>query len=67
MRCTIIVLLALALVGCTSAVKMQKASTGETAQCGPYGFGLAFGGAQLAARESQCISDYQRQGYERMP
>lgn len=60
-----LVALCLAVSACSAPVTMRNPTTGQTAQCGPYGFGLAFGGAQLAAREGQCINDFQRQGFER--
>lgn len=53
--------------GCmTSPVTLRHAQTGQTVKCGPY---RAFGDFALpsALRESQCIQDFQRQGYERVP
>jgi hypothetical protein len=56
----------LLVAGCTtSAVEMRNPLTGQVAKCGPYGFGLAFGGLHTAERERGCIADYQRQGFER--
>jgi len=51
---------------CTEPVKMRNAATGEIASCGPYKNGIITG-AWAAEREARCISDYQRQGFERMP
>jgi hypothetical protein len=63
-----ITLLAMVVIisGCTEAVTMQNKATGETATCGPYKNGIITG-AWAAQREAQCISDYQRQGYDRVP
>jgi len=49
------------LAGCTSAVHMRNAATGATATCGPYADTI-----NAPAYEHQCISDYQRQGFERV-
>ena len=54
---------ATALVGCTAAVKLRH-SNGRTATCGPY---LITMSQDVAAREARCLSDYQRQGFERAP
>lgn len=53
------------LAGCTSAVTLRHPD-GRSVRCGPYN---AFGVHTISAahRESQCISDYQRQGFERAP
>jgi len=60
------VAVALVLAGCTSAIHMRNPTTGQTATCGPFPTGWALGGLQVAQREQQCISDFQRQGYERV-
>ncbi|MDB5405617.1 MAG: hypothetical protein JWL84_529 [Rhodospirillales bacterium] len=54
--------LTVALSGCTDAITMRNKATGEVATCGPYE-----SNNRNALREAQCISDYQRQGYERAP
>jgi hypothetical protein len=58
--------MAVVLMGCTEPVTMRNKATGEVATCGPYKNGIVTG-AWAAQREAQCISDYQRQGYERAP
>ena len=58
---------ALVLAGCTAPVLMKNAQTGQAAKCGPYASDLWVGGNTQAQREAQCIQDFQRQGYERMP
>jgi hypothetical protein len=58
-----VVVFCLLACGCTSAVKLRNAATGATATCGPY---YIDSGAH-AEREARCISDYQRQGFERAP
>lgn len=58
-----------ALAGC-STVQTEKIylrnAAGVTATCGPY-FSANLAAEAAAQRESQCIGDYQRQGYERFP
>lgn len=59
-------LLLLLVTGCTSAVTLRHPITGVTVKCGPYAFdNLGRSAAVAMERERQCISDYQRQGYER--
>jgi hypothetical protein len=53
-------------VGCTSVVTLQHATTGKTVACGPY-YMYGLHSFMAAERERQCIADYQRQGYERVP
>lgn len=58
------------LAGCVrDAVILIHPQTGKEAQCGPYYFtGMSSGIFSKGAaeeRERDCISDYQRQGYER--
>lgn len=67
----ILILLALVigfLAGCTTTavVVLRHPMTGKTASRGPYDARpLSLMGSAL--RETQCIQDFQRQGYERMP
>jgi len=61
-------LLLLLVTGCTSAVTLRHPITGVTVKCGPYAFdSLGRSAAVAMERERQCVSDYQRQGYERAP
>jgi len=53
----------LVLCACTAPIKMRNAATGQVATCGPY----KETGLGTPEREAQCISDFQRQGYERAP
>ena len=58
------------LAGCVKdAVILVHPQTGREEQCGPYYFtGMSSGIFSKAAadeREADCISDYQKQGYER--
>jgi hypothetical protein len=62
----LILLTAAALVGCSETVKLRNPATGETATCGPYMLD-SVGSDSQAQREARCISDYQRQGYQRVP
>ena len=61
----VVALVALLLAGCTASV-MLRHDDGRRVKCGPYN---AYGIHSISAaqRESQCISDYQRQGFERAP
>ncbi len=52
----------LLLAACTAPITMQNPKTGQKVQCESYMDNLA-----AAQREAQCISDYQRQGFERIP
>ena len=61
-------LMALAfLAACTTApVYLKHMETGQVVTCGPYD-NRPLQAASSAYRESQCITDYQRQGFERTP
>lgn len=54
--------LILLLSACTSPITMKNSKTGQTATCGPYATDM-----NAPEREGRCISDFQRQGYERSP
>ena len=66
-----------ALDGCaTSGTVHLKNANGEMVQCGPLtmiwattstGYGTVSGPAMNTAQIRDCVSDYQRQGYERIP
>jgi hypothetical protein len=54
------------LTGCTSAIRL-KHPDGRQAECGgSYAVGLAQG-FTAADRDRDCVRDFQRQGYERVP
>lgn len=55
------------LAGCTDAVEMRNAATGQVTQCGPFPSDMILGGDTQSAREARCVQDFQRQGYEREP
>ena len=60
---------AIASSGCaTSEVVYLKNTNGQTVRCGPYaGYGsLPAQAEQANAKLRDCVSDYQRQGYERV-
>jgi hypothetical protein len=64
---TIIIALGLFLAACsTDPVYLKNTGTGAVVQCGPYAT-RGPSSTNAAWQESQCISDYQRQGYERVP
>lgn len=56
------------LAGCVmTPVTLRHPQTGATVQCGPY---FAASAAHLYTqqeREARCITDYQLQGYQRVP
>lgn len=62
MRTLTIIALCLTISACTSAVKLRNARTGQTATCGPFTDTV-----NAPSREAQCIQDFQRQGFERVP
>ena len=70
MRAAIIILMAIGLAGCaTSETVYLINESGNTVQCGPF---TDYGAVNLANQTTEaqlrgCISDYQRQGYERAP
>lgn len=53
------------LSACTQAITFRNPATGEIAKCGPYMMTATMSAASTF-RESQCISDFQRQGYVRV-
>lgn len=64
----IVLAAALVAAGCTQAVHLRNAQTGQLASCGPYANGFWLGGADSdAEREARCLDDYQRIGFERVP
>lgn len=64
MKMLALVLVVLVFAGCTMPVTLRHPQTGQLTQCGPYPFP---GEVTTAMRETKCIKDYQRQGYERVP
>jgi hypothetical protein len=62
-RAFCLAVLAILVAGCTQAIPMKSAQTGQVAQCGPYLLIIPTN----AAREAECVQDFRRQGYERMP
>ena len=62
-----ITIIAPCLAACTDSIKLKNAQTGQVAQCGPYASDMLVGGNTQAQRETECIRDFQRQCYERMP
>ena len=56
---------ALLLIGCSSTSKLAHPD-GRRAECGgSYAYGIHSSASQ--ARDRDCVQDYQRQGYERVP
>ena len=53
--------------GCSGAVTLRHPITGQTATCGPYVWLSPAVSAGVPSREGRCISDFQRQGFERVP
>lgn len=68
MRIVLLLIPAVALAACTTTqpVYLRNPQTGETASCGPYNYDPVTANVALS-RETRCISDYQRQGFERTP
>ena len=65
-----IILMAIGLAGCaiSETVYLQNASS-QTVQCGPYTDYGDISSANVTTQNElrDCITDYQRQGYERVP
>jgi hypothetical protein len=60
-------IIGISVAACTDPIKLKNTTTGQIAQCGPYASDMIAGGDAQAQRERECIQDFQRQGYERMP
>ena len=55
------------LAGCSTApVYLKHTESGQIVQCGPFS-NMGMRPTAAAFHENQCITDYQRQGYERVP
>lgn len=68
-RAIAVVLLVIGIVGCTSGIKLRNPKTGETATCGPYHIApnMGFTPEMAMNREQQCLADFYRQGFVRVP
>ena len=68
MRIVLLLVPAVLLAACTTTqpVYLRHPQTGQTATCGPYNEDPVTASITLS-RETRCITDYQRQGYERIP
>ncbi len=65
-----IVLIVLGLVGCaTSETVYLRNASSQTVKCGPFTSSGNINAATAAShiKLRDCITDYQRQGYERVP
>jgi hypothetical protein len=61
---------ALTLAGCTTSETIHlRNSTGQVVQCGPYTHygNMPAAGAENRAEIRDCVADFQRQGYDRVP
>ena len=61
----VVVFLAACMPFATEPVFLKHPQTNETAECGPYGYGV-YTAPAAALREEKCINDFQRQGYIRL-
>lgn len=66
MKIQTLVFASLVLAGCGTEPVYLRNMAGAMVQCGPYD-NRAIQSIASADRERQCITDYQRQGYERAP
>ena len=70
MRAVIIILMAIGLAGCASSEKVYlKNASNQVVKCGPYtNYGnIPHANVTTQIQLRDCIADYQRQGYERVP
>ena len=69
MKIWIVVALAMTIGACTTStpIRLQHTETGKIVDCGPFTARDEMRDLAIAQKESQCIKDFQRQGYERMP
>ena len=49
----------------TAPIYLQHPQTGQTVTCGPYNYDPVTANV-MSQREARCITDFQRQGYERV-
>ena len=61
----IVLMVMLVLTGCGDSVTLRN-QAGMTVTCGPY-YRDTIGSNSMALREAQCVSDYEKQGYQRVP
>jgi len=60
------VLMVIGLIGCaTPPVRLRHPQTGHTVQCGPYRRLVL--GLPAMILENDCVNDFQKRGYERLP
>ena len=59
-------LVALLVAACGTTVDLRNPETGQTATCGPYKT-AGIGGGPGAALLMDCIDDFERQGFVRIP
>lgn len=65
LRVLILALLWMLVGGCTSAIHMRHPD-GRTAECGGA-YAVGYHHFAAADRDRDCVRDYQRQGFERVP
>lgn len=65
MRYVVLLGICAALAGCTEAIYLRNMS-GTVVSCGPYK-AIGLEAIANADREANCVRDYQRQGFERVP
>jgi hypothetical protein len=68
-RLTMAGLSALLLAACSTTPDIVlRNSTGQTARCEGFFVASGWGRSQLLSKlQRECVADYQRQGYERVP
>lgn len=70
MRGPLLIFVAVALAACaqTSEIVRLRNAAGQTVQCGPYMRGPSITtGIELQTQVRDCVADFQRQGFERVP
>ncbi len=65
----LMLLFAMIIMGCTSVapVTLQHPTTRTKVTCAGEWYHFPLEGQLIHQRQERCISDYQRQGYERVP
>lgn len=66
MKIAIAAAVTLLLSACSTQPIYLANAAGQTAQCGPFPATDYINASAAPYREAQCISDFQRQGYERV-
>lgn len=66
MRKSILLILLVALTGCTETIYMKNRATGEVAVCGDHSLAFPIYATIASTHDRECVQDYKDQGYARV-